>query len=113
MRRVFSAVVLFLLLPVSTLAGSSVSQVKVTNLAINKAYGNLVFIQVSSIPSGAPVCSNSSWHYTLSLGNPGDKELYAMLLMAYSTGVPVNITGAGTCSEVSFVESLQGMQATP
>lgn len=112
MRRVFSAVILFLLLPMSALAGSSVVQVKVTNLAINKTYGNLVFIQVSGIPSGAPVCSNSSWHYTLSLGNTSDKELYAMLLMAYSTGVPVNITGTGTCSQVSFVESLEGLQAT-
>jgi hypothetical protein len=94
------------------MAGSFIERVQVINLQINRSYGNHVFIQVNSPPSGAPACSNSSWHYTLSLGNPSDKELYAMLLMAYATGTLVNISGSGTCNEVGFVESLQALQAT-
>jgi hypothetical protein len=112
MRRAFSAAALLLLLPISIMAGSAISQVRVTNLAINKTYGNLVFIQVNGTPSGAPACSSGTWQYTLSLGTPSDKELYAMLLMVYSTGAVVNITGTGACSDVNFVESLQGLQAT-
>jgi hypothetical protein len=67
---------------------------------------------VNGSPSGAPACANSSWHYTLSMGNPSDKELYAMLLTAYSTGALVNISGSGACTEVGFVESLQALQVT-
>jgi hypothetical protein len=34
------------------------------------------------------------------------------LLMAYTTGALVKLQGAGSCNEVSFVESLQSAQLT-
>jgi hypothetical protein len=100
------------MLPMSAFAGSQVSGATITNLQISKSYGNFVFIQVSSTPTGAPACANSSWHYTLSFGNPSDNQLYAMLLTAYSSGALVNIAGTGNCNDVGFTESLQALQLT-
>jgi hypothetical protein len=101
-----------LILPMTAFAGGQVNRATIVNMAINKSYGNFVFIQTSITPTGAAVCANSSWQFTLSLSNPGDSQLYAMLLTAYASGALVNITGTGACSEYPTVESVQGVQLT-
>jgi hypothetical protein len=111
MKRAVSLCSLLALFPLSCFA-SGVQRTTITNLQISKAYGDFVFIQVSGVPLGSPACENSGWNYTLSLSSPGDSQLYAMLLTAYTSGALINIEGAGTCNEVGFVESLQTLQLT-
>jgi hypothetical protein len=96
----------------SAFAGSSVQNAHIKNLQINKGYGIFVFINIDVVPTGAPACENASWQYTLSLTNPGDSQMYAMLLTAYATGAPVDFVGSGACSDVSFVESVSAVQLT-
>jgi hypothetical protein len=102
----------FLGLPFMAVAGSSALNAHIKNLQINKGYGNFVFINIDVTPTGAPPCENGSWEYTLSLSNPGDTQLYAMLLTAYAAGSPINIGGAGACNDVGFVESATAIQLT-
>ncbi len=94
------------------LAGSQILRATIINLEISKSYGNFVFIGASTSSVGAPTCETGSWQYTLTLTNPGDSQIYALLLTAYATGAVVNLQGAGSCNEVGFVESLQSAQLT-
>jgi hypothetical protein len=98
--------------PCVALAGSSATNAHIKNLQINKNYGVFVFINIDVNPTGAPACESSSWQYTLSLTNPGDSQLYAMLLTAYTSGAPIDIGGTGACSDVGFVESAAYVQLT-
>jgi hypothetical protein len=92
-------------------AGSTTSGATILQLAINKVYGPFVFIKVDVMPVGAPTCAtNGYWQYTLTLTNPGDAALYALLLTAYAQGRQVFIGGTGACSEFGQVESLQDLQ---
>jgi hypothetical protein len=92
-------------------AGSTASGATILQLAINKLYGPFVFIRIDVAPTGAPTCAtNGSWQYTLTLTNPGDTALYALLLTAYAQGRQVFIGGTGACSETGQVESLQDLQ---
>jgi hypothetical protein len=91
-------------------AASSITNVTVKEAAINRAYGNYVFIHLSSASSGAPSCAiNTYWQYTLSLDGLASKELYSMLLAAAASGKLVSLTGTGLCSEFYSVESLQSI----
>jgi hypothetical protein len=99
-------------LPSGALAGSSAANAHIKKLQINKGYGVFVFINIDVVPTGAPACESGTWQYTLSLTNPGDSQMYAMLLTAYTTGAPVDLGGTGACSDVGFVESLSAVQLT-
>ncbi len=113
MRLLSSWLIIALIaLPNLAFAGSSASNAHIKNLQINKGYGVFVFVNIDVAPTGAPACENASWQYTLSLTNPGDAQMYAMLLTAYSTGAPIDFTGTGTCSDVGFVESVLAVQLT-
>jgi hypothetical protein len=71
-------------------ANGFVSNVTVLSTAIDRASGNVVFIRLSSPPTGLPACSNNSfWHFTLSLDGVAGKEIYASLLAAIASGKPV------------------------
>lgn len=102
---------LLLFLPFSSsFGGGLAANVQVTQLGINKGYGGtFVFIKVSGSPTGAPSCATGYWQFTLTFGNPGDSQLYALLLSAYTTGIPVTILGSGACSEFGQSESLQNI----
>jgi hypothetical protein len=84
----------------------------IKSLQISKGYGNFVFINIAVVPTGAPACENASWQYALSLSIPGDTQMYAMLLTAYAAGTPIDVSGAGACNEVGFVESASAIQVT-
>lgn len=111
-RILVKAAAMVLFTPLTAFAGSQASGAHIKNLQINKGYGNFVFINIDVVPTGAPSCENSSWQYTLTLSNPGDGQMYAMLLTAYAAGTPVNFGGAGACNEFGSVESVSVIQLT-
>jgi hypothetical protein len=110
MKRLLLAVALLFGVIPGAQAGGTVSGATILQLAINKAYGAFVFIRLDVTPTGAPPCATAYWQYTLTLTNPGDSQLYALLLTAYAQGKQVYIIGSGACSEFSQSESLQNLQ---
>lgn len=99
--------------PIATFAGSSASNAHIKSLAINKGMGTFVLIAIDVVPTGTPACDSTGWGYTLTLTNPGDNQLYAMLLAAYTSGATVSLTGTGSCSEWGSIESLLSAQLMP
>jgi hypothetical protein len=101
-------VALTLLAPLSARA-SSASNVTITQIAIDPAYGNFVFIALSAVPTGRPGCSSSgSWYYTFPFSGTIYKEMYSTLLAAMMSGKLISTTGAGVCNESGTVETLRG-----
>lgn len=94
-------------------ATSEISSTTIVDMAINRDYGNFVFIRVAQTPANPAACStNGYWQYTLTLSNPGDHELYSMLLTAFSTGAAVDMSGRGVCNEWGTVESLRSLRVS-
>lgn len=94
-------------------ATSDISNTTIVDMAINRDYGNFVFIRVAQSPANPAACStNGYWQYTLTLSNPGDHELYSMLLTAFSTGSTVDMSGRGVCNEWGTVESLRSIRVS-
>jgi len=88
----------------------------ISDLQINRALGNYVFVKVlggTFSISGGQACGNQfgSWQYTLPMNTAQDRDLYAMLLSAYASGATINIGGAGVCGWGSF-EAVNGVQLT-
>ncbi len=95
---------------VSGAAGASSSVTgTITELHIGKNYGNFVFIKVDASNTNpySSCHSNTHWNYTLPLTSELDKQMYAALLVAYSSGRPTRLEGLNACNEFSGVESLK------
>jgi hypothetical protein len=110
-RRLVHAALLAVGLGHAAHAGQTMNAA-VVELSINRAYGNYVFVKLSSTPSSPAGCSiNGYWHYTLSLGDVASSELYAMLMTAKASGTNVNAVGTGSCSQHGQIESLAAVSA--
>lgn len=95
-------------------AASNLTAVTILEIAIDPAYGNFVFIRVSTPPTGTSCGTNGYWHFTLPFTNalspnPTGAQQYAALLSAQMAGKTISITGTGTCNETNTVESLRGI----
>jgi hypothetical protein len=95
-------------------AGLDLVGATVSDLSINRTPGNILFVKLSGRTFSGQGCGgqNGSWHYTLALTTDLDKDLYAMLLSAHSTGAKLNNGGAGACTEWTGIESLKSVQLT-
>jgi hypothetical protein len=93
---------------------ADVEAAHVLNLAINKSFGNFVFVKLDK-PHAVPIaCAiNGSWQYTLPLSTEVDKRMFALLVTAQTTGKPVSINGAGACNEFGAVESMSALGLLP
>lgn len=94
-----------------TAVASNLSNVTIQEIAIDPAYGNFIFIRLSSPPTGSPTCASTGhyWHFTFSLTGTAHSELYAALLAAQLSGKLITITGVGACNEHNTIESLRGI----
>jgi hypothetical protein len=110
-KRMLGSLIIGLLFAVEASAATSIQRTTIANLQLNKGYPNVLFIQLTGTPSGNS-CSAGGWHYTLSLTGTDGPQMYAMLLMAYSTGALLNIQGSGTCPDVGNIESADVVQLT-
>ena len=83
--------------PVLAVEGSAPNAM-IERLQINKNMGNMVFIRLAAAPAVRAGCStHGTWHFLLSLDDAAGRNLYAQLLIAYSTGQAVDLAGAGVC----------------
>jgi hypothetical protein len=70
----------------------------IERLQINKNLGNMVFIRLAAAPVVRAACStHGTWHFLLSLEDAAGRNQYAQLLIAYSTGQAVDVSGSGLC----------------
>jgi hypothetical protein len=101
MRVVLAA----MLIPAISMAGTmGVGHVK--EIQINKALGNVVFVQLDAMQTNPIAChTNLGWSYTLPQQSEADKKMFAVLTMAMATGQTVRIYGSGACSDFGAVES--------
>lgn len=92
------------------IAGSTGSGV-ILNFQVSKAYGDFVFIRLDNLNTDvyAPCHVNTFWNYTLPLVSDTDKQMFSMLLVAYSSGKSVELQGMSACNEFPAVESLRSV----
>jgi hypothetical protein len=88
---------------------SSVENVTIVRVHLTKDFENVAFIKLSSPPQGKPGCSAHYWDFTLPLNTPFEKNLFAMLMTAYSTGTLVQAGGVGACNDHPQIESLTAL----
>jgi hypothetical protein len=94
------------------MAYGSATNVTIAELAVNRAYGNVVFVRLTAAPSTPASCStNGYWHFTVVLDDVG-KSMYAELLAAFSRGGTITIAGTNACSEIGSVESTAAVNTT-
>lgn len=90
------------------LASTSVTG-HVKDLAIQKEYGQFVFVQLD-VASTAPIaCHTNAWTYTLPQATDLDKKMLALLMMAKATGTTITLRGSGACSDFPSIESANGV----
>jgi hypothetical protein len=87
-------------------AAGYVQSATIVEMAVNRAYGNVVFIKLSASPVDGAACSVLSWTFTLPLDGVAGREMYAILLSAAASGKQIRAAGTGQCSEHGQIESL-------
>ncbi len=89
---------LLILLPSISIANNFVDGATITRLQAGEHYGNVVFVQVSPLPTSAPECQNSVFSYAFDPTTPVGKATLSMLLAAYASGKKVYIHGYNQCT---------------
>lgn len=103
--HIFSLGALALLMAPHICSASSATG-KVVMIDNAKQYGNIVFVKLDGATTSPAACqTNFAWSFTLPMTSEMDKRMYATLLMAAASGSTVVISGTGSCSEFSAVES--------
>jgi hypothetical protein len=80
------------------MANGSATNVTVSQLYIDSAYGNVLYVKLSAPPTGS--CgSNTSWHFAVSLDDTVGKNIYSQLLTAFASGAVIStMIGTGSCN---------------
>lgn len=86
----------------------SATNATITSLYINASY-SMVFIGVNVTKTSNPACSIGGFAFVLPLtaSSTVDNQMLALLIAARSSQTPVTLTGTGTCTVYSDVETLQ------
>jgi hypothetical protein len=88
-------------------AGGYVSNATVLEVSVHRGYGAVAFVKVSATPVDSPACAAGHyWQFTLTLDGVAAKEMYSLLMTAVATGKQVKISGSGSCTEHSQIESI-------
>lgn len=85
----------------------------ITHLMISGTFGDLVYIELSGTKSSNPSCSTDSpWQFLLPRNNTEQfyTDMLNMLLNAYNKGTSVTITGIGSCTVSTTLETINGLQ---
>jgi len=92
--------------PVS--AGSALGGV-ITSVTTNSDL-QLIYVTTTGFHNGTPACASANTsHWALAL-NPANNQVYAQLLTALTTQMPVFIWGDGVCNVTPAIETLVQLQ---
>ncbi|UYK85078.1 hypothetical protein NG827_01260 [Xanthomonas sacchari] len=83
---------IFLVLPVSAMAGDGAGKV----IQVIAHSHDVVFFSLDGPHTNAPACSSTPW--SLSLATNSGRAQYALLLSAVAQGKAVTVHGTGDCS---------------
>lgn len=93
--------------PNHTMAGATGNTLILT-LGLDNGAQDVLFITVDKAKDSQPAChTNGNWAYVLPLSSDQNKKIYAMLLAARASQMPVTLTGNNACSVFSGIETLQ------
>jgi hypothetical protein len=102
--------ILLLLVPAVSYS-SEYNNVTISRLMIDKAYGNKVFVELSTSQVPTAECHQSNgWHYALGLSDGVDEKIYAMLLTLQASGKPARFVGTGHCDLHDKIETLNRVE---
>lgn len=95
--------------PLATAQPGEAANVIIDRLQLNKQYGNLLFIRLTTPPTVRTSCAqNGYWHFTLDIGDAVGKNMYAQLLIAHAAGQSIDLGGDDSCAW-GDVETLRGV----
>jgi len=100
MKKLFAAICMMGLSGIAS--AGSVTGATITSLGVFQGIGDYLFITVNQSISGT-TCSTNSFQFVLSLSTTVGQQTMAMLLTARASGIPVSITGSGSCVDSSEV----------
>jgi hypothetical protein len=78
------------ILPLSSGAGSS----------------QLMFFNISSLPSGHPACATNTGRWVINVSTPAGQAMASLILTAYSLGKQITVQGTGACTDWPDTESV-------
>ncbi len=89
-------------------AGSSSGTV---TLEVTATYGDVVLVKTSGAKSGNP-CGNGlgGWYFLLPKTSAFYDDLFTLLVSAHQAGSSVTVTGTGTCSINSNIETIAAVE---
>ncbi len=80
----------------------------ISKLHTGPAYGTMFFVTVSAVTTGAPACkTNAAFSFVFDSATPSGKNTLALLMLAYSTGKSVTISGENSCTLYADTEDLR------
>ena len=85
----------------------------ITHLMISGTFGDLVYIELSGTKTSNPTCSTDSpWQFLLPRNNTEQfyTDMLNMLYSAYNKGGSVTITGVGSCTVSTTLETINSVQ---
>lgn len=100
MKKYILAALYLVAFPGISSAEGYVTNAMVISFGTFQGIGDYLFIQVDQSIIGTP-CSTNPYQFALSLSTPVGQQTMAMLLAARASGLPVSITGSGTCYDNS------------
>lgn len=88
------------------LAGTA--QGTITKLHTGPVYGTVFFVTVSAASTSMPACkTNPYFSFAFDSGTPSGKNTLALLMLAYTAGKSVTISGENRCSQYGDTEDLR------
>ncbi|ROQ23371.1 hypothetical protein [Gallaecimonas pentaromativorans] len=90
---------------------TTMSNVKITTLMMDKSHGNLLFIKTDKThTSGSPDCYASSWSFVFQLDGTLADKMYSALLAAKTTNTTITLVGSDSCELYGGIETLRRLE---
>ena len=90
----------------SSFACAGGTQTGTVNQLIVRASDGLIILWLNGTASGRPACATIGYWMIKNENSTAGKQQLAQLMMARALGIPVTVTGAGTCTRWSDGEDL-------
>ncbi len=106
-RRVAIVAACLMAFSTAALSSGTVTDATITGVTMFVSIGDVLFIKTNQTVSTPASCStNSNFQFVVSLSSATGQQMMALLLAARAGAAPISITGTGSCSVYSNVETV-------
>ena len=99
-----------LAVPAAAIAGSATGTV--TSLYESEEFGQIMYIEISGVKTANPACSTRvPWQFAMPASSQFYLDLYALISGAVKSGKTITVTGTGSCTVDSSMETIAGVQS--